>query len=319
MNPFTLYRTPFNIVTHGGAFHADDAMGTAILRLLNPAAPVTRSRDPEVWRHADFLVDVGGEWDPSSGRFDHHHAGFLSQAGSRRPDGVAYASAGLVWRYAGPAVVLKHAPDILPAVAVRIAANVDKELMQYLDMVDNGDAEVAPGLFGLTALLDQLVPTWNELEPLDEQSQQDALQEAFETAVRICGTFLSRVLAKELSKEYAAEVVRESTTTCDGAVLVLDRPKLPWEHVVCTEMPNVLFVVYPDSTDKTFQVRTVPLKPSSFQARKDLPASWAGLRDSDLAQASGVEPAHFCHTKRFICGANTKEGALAMAEIALRG
>lgn len=318
MSPSDISSIPFKIVTHNGAFHADDCMGVAILRLLNPNARVLRSRDPEVWRTADFLVDVGGEWNAATGRFDHHHAGFRDQPGSRRSDGVAYASAGLVWAYAGVTAVLYLAPDFSQSTAERIAATVDNELMRYLDMVDNGDDQVAPGLFGLTALLDQMVPTWEELDTLGPHSQQAQLNRAFESAVDICRLFLTRVLKQEIARERGAASVRASHTEFDGAVLVLNRSKLPWEHVVCDEMPAVKLVVYPDSTDDTFQVRTVPVRANSFEARMDLPASWAGLRDAELAQASGVPSANFCHTKRFICGANSLDGALAMAELALK-
>ena len=49
----------------------------------------------------------------------------------------------------------------------------------------------------------------------------------------------------------------------------------------------------------------------------DLPESWAGKKDEELQQASGVSDAIFCHRGRFMAVAKTYEGVLKMAEIAL--
>lgn len=306
-----------SIISHNGAFHADDAMGVAILKLLHPSAVVLRSRDPKDWESADFLVDVGGSWAPELGRFDHHQASFLAQEGSRRASGVAYASAGLVWLRFGQDVVRRLAPSLDEPAVARVTALVDDELMQFLDQVDNGDAQVAPGLYGLSALLAQLVPTWDELATHSPEDQTRLQNQSFTTAVNLCGQFLQRIVAQAQAREVGAALVRAGERLANGRVLSLSQSRLPWESVVITEMPDVLFVVYPDSTDSTFQVRAVPQALHSFVARKDLPREWAGLRDADLASVSAVPSASFCHVKRFICGAYSQEGAQAMAIAAL--
>ena len=55
----------------------------------------------------------------------------------------------------------------------------------------------------------------------------------------------------------------------------------------------------------------------SFKNRKDLPALWAGKRDGELAEASGVADAIFCHTKLFVAVAGSREGALKLAKLAV--
>jgi uncharacterized UPF0160 family protein len=47
------------------------------------------------------------------------------------------------------------------------------------------------------------------------------------------------------------------------------------------------------------------------------PDSWAGKRDAELVKATGVADAIFCHNNRFMMVAGSKEGALALAELAL--
>src|SRR3954454_3890260 len=85
------------IATHSGKFHADDVWAVMALDIVFPGCELIRTRDPERIRRADFAVDVGGIWDPETGRFDHHQNGFEGA----RESGVAYASAGLVWKTYG--------------------------------------------------------------------------------------------------------------------------------------------------------------------------------------------------------------------------
>jgi len=61
----------------------------------------------------------------------------------------------------------------------------------------------------------------------------------------------------------------------------------------------------------------VPVEAGSFTARMDLPKSWAGLRDGELAAVNGVADSVFCHLNLFIGGARSFAGALKMAELAL--
>lgn len=112
--------------------------------------------------------------------------------------------------------------------------------------------------------------------------------------------------------------MRDSQRLHGGRVLRMARAGLPWKDVVSREMPEVLFVVYPDSTDAQHQVHVVTVEPQSFTARKDLPQAWAGLRGEALAAVCGVPDAVFCHNGRFIAGAGSLQGALDLAARALQ-
>src|SRR3989338_2593163 len=89
------------IVTHNGKCHADDVFAVAALMLLheqrNLAYEIIRSREPSVWESGDYVIDVGGIYDASRNRFDHHQEG---RAGAR-DDGIFYSSFGLVWKSYG--------------------------------------------------------------------------------------------------------------------------------------------------------------------------------------------------------------------------
>ena len=73
------------VVTHSGPFHADEVFAYALLRVfLGDELELVRTREPAIIARADIAIDVGGEYDASRGRFDHHqqsYPGSLSSAG----------------------------------------------------------------------------------------------------------------------------------------------------------------------------------------------------------------------------------------------
>ena len=62
------------IGTHNGRFHCDEALACYMLKKLPEYsdAEIVRSRDPEVLDKCDIVVDVGGVYDSSQHRYDHH-------------------------------------------------------------------------------------------------------------------------------------------------------------------------------------------------------------------------------------------------------
>jgi uncharacterized UPF0160 family protein len=307
------------IATHSGSFHADDVFGVVVLAALHPGHEIVRSRDAKALVGADFLVDVGGEWDAARGRFDHHQRGF----DGAREGGEGYASAGLVWRAHGAPYVRQVARgmgvQLDEATAARITQDIDASLVRYLDMVDTGAAMVAPGSFGLSSQVAALNSTWLEEQALDTAGRSALQMERFREAMAVVGRFLQRLVMRRIGQDLAADRVRAGERLLDGRVLHLRDGGMPWTAVVVQEMPEVLFVLYPESDEggQRYVLRTVPAEAGSFASRRDLPRAWAGLRDQQLAQASGVPDALFCHSNLFIAVARSHEGALRMAQLAL--
>jgi uncharacterized UPF0160 family protein len=61
----------------------------------------------------------------------------------------------------------------------------------------------------------------------------------------------------------------------------------------------------------------VPETIGTFAIRKPLPLAWLGKNGLEFIQISGVPDARFCHIGGFIAAAESKEGALALAQKAL--
>ena len=314
------------IATHSGTFHADDVFGVGILMGVFPSHRLIRTRKQELIDTADFVVDVGGVWDAATGRFDHHQRGFGGARPATEVDGttvpgVGYASAGLVWSAYGTAYVqawaASHDHALGEAAVSEIVRSIDHSLVQYLDIVDTGQGDVSPGIFGLSSLIAQLNTHWLEEKGLDHTAKAQLLETRFREAIAITRKFLDHAISKKVAQLQAMDTVRAAPRLLGGRVLHLQEGGMPWTHVVLAEMPEVVFVIYPDSDGDQYQIKTVPVEAGSFTARMDLPKSWAGLRDGELAAVNGVADSVFCHLNLFIGGARSFAGALKMAELAL--
>lgn len=307
------------IATHSGKFHADDVWAVATLDIVFPGCELIRTRDPERIRAADFAVDVGGIWDPQTGRFDHHQKDFEGA----RASGVVYASAGLVWKEHGARCVeliaQQHAGyTLMPEQARQMAYAIDADLVQYLDMSDTGAARSAPGGYGLSALVSGYNPTWIDEQEAGSAAAADVLRLAqFRRAMRLIEDVIVNQVKYRVGSMRALEQVRQGELLEDGRVLLLKNAALPWSGVVRTEMPRVLLVIGYSVSEDRYMLNTVPANPETFEARMDLPADWGGLRDTELAAVTGVPDAVFCHTKLFIAAAKSFEGVLALARLAL--
>ncbi len=317
---------PKTIATHSGSFHADDVFGVGVLMGVFPSHTLVRSRNNERIAAADFAVDVGAIWDVATGRFDHHQRGFSGARAAQLHDGVekpgvGYASAGLVWSVFGSAyaqTVAAACGQTLDATALEeIAHSIDHSLVQYLDIVDTGQGDVAAGIFGLSALIAQLNTNWMEETGLSSEAKAQLQERRFLEAIAITRKFLDRAIIKKIAQIRSKHIVRAAPRLLNGRVLHLSEGGMPWTSVVLDEMPEVLFVIYPDSDGEQHQIKTVPVQAGSFASKKDLPASWSGLREQELAAVTGVADSVFCHSNLFIAGARSLQGALRLAELAL--
>lgn len=307
------------IATHGGKFHADDAWAVAVLKVLYPEADIVRTREAARIEAADFAIDVGGVWDPASGRFDHHQKEF----DGARASGVPYASAGLVWKEFGARCVAvlaeKHTgQQIADDTAQQIAYAIDADVVQYLDLSDVGVARSAPGSYGLSATVSGFNPGWLDEQRLGYGEAVEAFRMSqFMRALEFLTDIMANAVRYRVGAILAVSQVRAAEALEDGRVLFLKNAALPWSSVVRKEMPKVLFVISFSITENRYILHTVPVDAESFDARADLPASWAGLREADLAAVTGVPDAVFCHTGRFIAAARSYDGIRIMARQAL--
>lgn len=284
------------IAVHDGTFHADDVFAVATLLLMYPDAEVLRTRDRSILDTADIVVDVGDVYDEAANRFDHHQKGGAGE----RQSGIPYAGFGLVWKKYGERV----------AGSLQAANLIDARLVAAIDGPDNGVSLIKP-LFEnyLPYTMGTFVESWNPTW----QESDETLRERFFDAVTIADRIIRREIVRAASIVVGFSIVEKAYADApDKRVVVLPQENLPWREIA-ERFPEALYVVEP----KTNQWKLKTVQSGIFVNRKSLPASWAGLRDEQLADVTGVQDALFCHNKRFLVVARTKEGILALAEKAL--
>ena len=100
------YEAKVKIGTHDGSFHCDEVLACVFLKLLPEYedAEIVRTRDPEILRKCDVVVDVGGVYDHEARRYDHHQTSFSLTmgdiTGGKIHSDTPLSSAGLVyWHY----------------------------------------------------------------------------------------------------------------------------------------------------------------------------------------------------------------------------
>jgi len=290
------------VATHDGSFHADEVFAVAALNLLDEPLEVVRTRDAEELAACDLRVDVGFAYDPDAGAFDHHQRGF----DVRRENGLGLASFGLIWRQYG-ARACGGDEDV--------AADVDRSLVQGIDANDTGQTIVASALEGVrppmtvSDVIAGFNVRWDEA-PTPEQERA-----RFDEAVALAASVIAREVASAASGRRAARLVQEAiAATLDPRVIELSE-NVPWKSVVVPEAPNALFVIYPKR--QGYGLEAVPQELGSFANRLDLPEPWAGLDGPELAALTGVPGALFCHVKRFLAVARSREGVETLAKQAL--
>ncbi|HZE14567.1 MAG TPA: MYG1 family protein [Mycobacterium sp.] len=291
------------IATHDGSFHADEVFAVAALGLLGEPVEVIRTRDREALERADVRVDVGFRHDPSTGDFDHHQREFDLV----RDNGVRYASFGLVWREFG-ARICDGDPEV--------ADTVDAGLVQAVDANDTGQQLTRPLIdsvhpMTVSGIIGGFNARWDEELAAAEEGER------FDAAVALARDILVRETASAASARRSTRLVREAIAAAADPRLVELPVNAPWKQVLVPEAPEALFVIYPKR--QGFGLEAVPRELGSFENRRDLPASWGGLDGDDLVSVSGVPDALFCHAKRFLVVARSRNGIKQLAELALAG
>ncbi len=289
------------VATHDGSFHADEVFALAALTLLDEPVEIVRTRDRELIAGCDLRIDVGFAYDPASGNFDHHQREFSEM----RPNGIGYASFGLIWREFGARVCGGDA---------ELAAQLDQSMVAAIDANDSGQQVFETLIDGVRPLtVNGVVGALNAR--WDEQLTPEAERARFDQAVALAGGMLEREVASAAAGLRAARLVREGITAAADPRLVELAANVPWKWVVVPEAPEALYVIYPKR--QGFGLEAVPRELGTFENRQDLPEPWAGLDGPELAALTGVEDAVFCHAKRFLAVARTREGIGELARQAL--
>jgi len=276
------------LVTHSGRFHADEVFATSMV-LMVEEHEITRTRDEEIIKQADIVLDVGAEYDPETLRFDHHQNSFTEE----REDGTPFATAGLIWRHYARRIFA--AKGLEGEYETNFATQwVDKKLISDIDAVDNGvfSEDPRPSVSLLIAMMN---------ESSDEPGKQEvAFNKALEFTTDILNNFIKAAMKEA---EVVVELEAYAKTVEDG-ILVMDK-NLPFKDFIRSH-PEIKRVVYPRSEEQ-FGVFC-----NTFE--NHLPERFRGLRDKELNEVSGLTDSIFCHKSGFMAVCLSLESALFLAK-----
>lgn len=321
-----------------------------MLRLLPEynASPLVRTRDPARLAECHTVVDVGGEYDPATNRYDHHQRTFSTTFPSHA---TKLSSAGLVYMHFGRAIISQHTS--LPLDHPNVDLLYEKlytDFIEALDAHDNGISAYDPQALSASGLekrfkdgavtLGSIVGDLNYPDPTASSSGEGQDEDSlFARASTFIGDVFLRKLRIAASSWLPARATvgdayrNRKEAHASGRIIVLSGGGVPWkEHLYNFEQEagsdkeEVYYVLYPENPapDAKWRVQCVPVSEGSFVSRKPLPETWRGVRDQDLdgvlaaeSEKSGKEKipagAIFTHASGFIGGHQTKEGVLAMA------
>jgi uncharacterized UPF0160 family protein len=284
------------IVTHSGSFDPDDVLSVAAVSLFlgQGEFEVIRSRDKEVIEKADWVLDVGGIYDPATLRFDHHQHSVPT-----RENGVPFSAFGLVWMEIGEKI----------CDSASIAKSIEKNLVFPIDAADNQIIVCSPShpeisSFEFYDVINTYKPVWGSTEDFDV---------GFNRAVSFARTLLRRMIAQGQGDEIMHTLIRKTYEAADDKELLLfDHPIMRNE---LADYEGVKVYVSPvlGVDESNWMAVAVPRKNGSFHNRAIFPTQWGGLSDKALELVSGIEGAVFCHKELYIFVATTKEAALEAA------
>lgn len=281
---------PLSIATHHGTFHADDVLAVALIRaFLDEEATVDRTRDPDRLASADVVIDVGGEYDPSRRRFDHHQKSYTGPL----------SSAGMVLQW------LLEQGRIEPGLHDLLRTRV----VDYVDDVDNGRVEPLAHVPCFASMVQAANRGALTLADFDRR---------FEEAVFMADILVAGVVGdhQEMVEAEAEVRLAMDRAAATGSNLLVLGSYLRWKPAYFAlggAVHPTEFVTMP-GLDGSARVIAIPPQEGSFAQKRPLPASWAGLVDQELEAACGVPGARFCHKNLFIAVFDTQEHLLqAMA------
>ena len=192
---------------------------------------------------------------------------------------------------------------------------VDSKIGNHIDAMDNGieifdkkNDDIKP--YVLNDITSNFLP--HENRTLSEYNKQ------FSKAMDFAEMVLWNLIRKYEKRIKLEEELEEEYSLSENKKIFISKNR--YGRSAFIKYPECLFVVSPSIEGKVngdWNIVTVPVENDSFENRANLPDSWAGKRDEDLSEVSGVKDAKFCHKNLFLGGAYSKQGAVEMAEIAV--
>ena len=258
-------------ICHNGRFHADDVFSTVLLgKVFGPVISLARISDiPDEIDPNVIIYDIGG------GRFDHHQSG----GNGSRPNGIPYASFGLLWIAFGKTFCEQYDLDY-----EYIFPEFDK-FIEGIDAYDNGWFHNKTPIQNISNCIALFNSTWEDCEASDNNA-------AFARAADFAEIVFDNVISSIVSRSHAFTELSKTLKTADSDTLYLSR-YIPYS--ACPELiGRINFIVYP-SERGGYNLQIIN---RHYSFHPDL----LGLTGKELRIKTGIKSAIFVHNSGKIGG-----------------
>jgi len=283
------------IATHDSEFHADEVVAVSLIKFVFGAIKVIRTREVKKLSKADIVVDVGGEYNPSLLKFDHHQKKY----------GGTLASAGMVLKWLKDDGILD----------VKFTNHLNNLFVRGVDLQDIGKYHPQRGFCTFSTVISSFNPS------ISRQSEKEFFR-SFMQAVDFTVNFIESIKEKYIeNKKFRHKFlsVLQDGYSMQNNILILEE-YIPWKEFIYEKSicKNVLLVVMRVSRNKWI-LSTVPLSPKKpYSDRMKLPLNWAGLLEDEFYKKTEIKGGIFCHKQRFMAAFKSKKAVLKAASIAIK-
>lgn len=291
------YKTVKTIGTHDGSFHTDDVFSVATLLMLYPSAKVTRTRDANVLNKQDIVVDVGGVYDDSTLRYDHHQLGYKES----HKNGILRCGFGLIWKHYG--MHLAKTDFVFNA--------IDDGLVATIDGLDNGQQIYNNDKYGTNVhTISDYIENHN---PTNRNPSYEQYNTAFFATVPLAQDYLIILIKKFQQQEADSRLFDSYYAKSDSEKYVVLPESINFANAVY-KYAKLLYVIF-KRPDGDWCVRAVAKNPKEpFVQKKPFPNDWRAKTNADLQKVTGVKTAKFCHRAGFLAVTTNKDDAILLAQ-----
>ncbi|OAG30915.1 hypothetical protein NEIG_00399 [Nematocida sp. ERTm5] len=313
------------IITHDGAFHLDDVLACFMLKKIYPHANIVRTRNEDTIKTGDIVVDVGGVFDPTNFKYDHHQRGF-NQTYNDNYD-IKMSSAGLVYKYHGMQFIKALGLDVQPDFDYLLLLGLLYETyFVSVDANDNG-VDISDDVRYNERTLDNVIRSFVPFDIPEKESIEygDKVRyEAFEKAMEYIGSDLVRhckYLMHQINKD-KMPILQSFNQMKDprSRYIIMESGAYPVKELIqyynTSLNRNVSIIIYKiRSREGTiYKLLCIPKKGIRYTPEIPLCEEWRGLRNEQMRRFPKLKNASFVHATGFCGAAMDLETAEYMAQ-----